>query len=66
MAELRELLRNLPDDTMIVVESFDHGYRQALAIPVQAEFDQRTRSLSEHWPSQRTPGTQIVGVVLIR
>ena len=64
VAELRELLRDLPDDTPLVVETFDHGYRQAVAIPTLAEFDQKTRSLHEYWPSHTN--TKATGVVLIR
>jgi hypothetical protein len=51
VGELRELIKNLPDNMPIVVPSEDHSYRYAYASVNEVWFEDGGDHMSEYFPS---------------
>ena len=66
--KLKEMLKSVPDETLIVTTGSDHSYVCAEASEEQAELDPKTRGMWEYWDEENKnkKSNKVINVFVIK
>ena len=68
VGELKDFIKNMPDDRIIVTPGFDHSYHLGVeASKEEAELDPKTKNMWEYWDEENKnkKSNKLIDVLLI-